>query len=380
MVKQQAIVLNAAQNLTSRFNDLSRVVGEARQSAHDGILAEINKINASVREIAELTRNIVERTGAGEAIADIEDKRDLALDRLSESVGFKAVRRENGGLLLLGAGGITIPLSEKGDAFSVAPGVLAPAAYYGGAGTIPPIILAGTDVTTLMSGGRVGEYLRLRDQTLPRYQAELDIAAVEIADRFEEEGLRLFTDPAGLVPDPNVGYAASTSTQIGFAGRIQVNAEVRSEVRKLRDGTHDTAGFTRNPVGGPAGFTTLIDRILTNSVGESDSQGSNWGGFATTGLGPDGSLSSPFGMPQTIEQYGIIITAAQTSDSAAAGAAVETAKQLSDGLQARFTRQSRVDVDSEMASLIQLQNAYAANARVISTAQTMWDTLFGSVR
>jgi flagellar hook-associated protein 1 FlgK len=386
VVKQQAIVLNAAQNLATRFNDLSRVVGEARQSAHDGILAEVKQINATVREIAELTRNIVELTGAGVPTADIEDKRDLALDRLSESIGFKAVRRENGGLLLLGAGGITIPLSEKGDAFSVAPGVLAPAAYYGGAGTIPPIVLAGTDVTTLMSGGRVGEYLRLRDQTLPRYQAELDIAAVEIADRFEEEGLRLFTDPAGLVPDPNIGYAAPTSTQIGFAGRIQINVEVRAEVRKLRDGTHvqppspAVPWFTPNPVGGPAGFTTLIDRILTNSFGDSNSQGLSWGGFATTGLGPNGSLSSPFGMPQTIEQYGILVTAAQTSDSAAAGTAVETAKQLSDGLQARFTRQSRVDVDSEMASLIQLQNAYAANARVISTAQTMWDTLFGSVR
>jgi flagellar hook-associated protein 1 FlgK len=386
VVKQQAIVLNAAQNLATRFNDLSRVVGEARQSAHDGILAEVKQINATVREIAELTRNIVELTGAGVPTADIEDKRDLALDRLSESIGFKAVRRENGGLLLLGAGGITIPLSEKGDAFSVAPGVLAPAAYYGGAGTIPPIVLAGTDVTTLMSGGRVGEYLRLRDQTLPRYQAELDIAAVEIADRFEEEGLRLFTDPAGLVPDPNIGYAAPTSTQIGFAGRIQINVEVRAEVRKLRDGTHvqppspAVPWFTPNPVGGPAGFTTLIDRILTNSFGDSNSQGLSWGGFATTGLGPNGSLSSPFGMPQTIEQYGILVTAAQTSDSAAAGTAVETAKQLSDGLQARFTRQSRVDVDSEMASLIQLQNAYAANARVISTAQTMWDSLFGSVR
>ena len=389
VVKQQAIVLNAAQNLTDRLNDLSRVVGEARQSAHDGILAEVKKINATVREIAELTRNIVERTGAGEAIADSEDKRDLALDRLSESIGFKAVRRENGGLLLLGAGGVTIPLSEKGDAFSVAPGVLAPAAYYGGAGTIPPIVLAGTDVTPLMSGGRLGEYLRLRDQTLPRYQAELDVAAAEIADRFEEEGLRLFTDPTGTPPalsgpDPNLPYAGGA--QIGFAGRIQVNAEVRAEVRKLRDGTHvqppppAVPWFRPNPVGGPAGFTTLIDRILTNSFGASNSQGSNWGGFATTGLGPDGSLSSPFGMPQTIEQYGILVTATQASDSAAAGAAVETAKQLSDGLQARFTRQSRVDVDSEMASLIQLQNAYAANARVISTAQTMWDSLFGSVR
>ncbi|MFM7611814.1 MAG: flagellar basal body rod C-terminal domain-containing protein, partial [Alphaproteobacteria bacterium] len=143
---------------------------------------------------------------------------------------------------------------------------------------------------------------------------------------------------------------------------------------------HATGGFTPNPVGGPASFTTLIDRILTHSFGATDSLGANWGGFRTSGIGPDGSLSSPFGTPQTIEDYAIILTAAQTGDSAAAGAAVDTAKQLSDGLEVRFTRQSRVDVDSEMASLIQLQNAYAANARVMSTAQTMWETLFGSVR
>jgi flagellar hook-associated protein 1 FlgK len=99
-----------------------------------------------------------------------------------------------------------------------------------------------------------------------------------------------------------------------------------------------------------------------------------------TGLGPDGSLSSPFGAPRTIEDYAALITSSHTADSAAAGRVFATAKQFSEGLEARFTRQSRVDIDSEMASLIQLQNAYAANARVISTAQTMWDTLVGAVR
>jgi len=33
-----------------------------------------------------------------------------------------------------------------------------------------------------------------------------------------------------------------------------------------------------------------------------------------------------------------------------------------------------------MAAMVQLQNAYAANARVLSTAQAMWDALLGAVR
>ncbi|MFM7701669.1 MAG: FlgK family flagellar hook-associated protein, partial [Bacteroidota bacterium] len=177
MVKQQAVVLNAAQNLVNRFNDLSRVVGEVRQSAQDGIVTEIKLINTTLREIASITRNVVERTSLGIPTAGVEDQRDLAIARLSEIIAFKVVRHENGGLFLLGAGGITLPLNENTDALSVSSAYLTPQAYYGGAGTIPPITMGGTDVTTSLMGGRLGEYIRLRDQTLPRYQAEIDIAA-----------------------------------------------------------------------------------------------------------------------------------------------------------------------------------------------------------
>ncbi|NBQ76313.1 MAG: hypothetical protein EBU14_13345, partial [Acetobacteraceae bacterium] len=83
VVKQQAVVLNAAQNMVSRFNDLSRVVLEARQAAHDGAIEEIKTINQSLRELAGLVRGIMERCSAGQSTADMEDKRDLALARLS---------------------------------------------------------------------------------------------------------------------------------------------------------------------------------------------------------------------------------------------------------------------------------------------------------
>ena len=381
VVKQQAVVLNAAQNTVTRFNDVARVVVETRQAAHDGIVQKVAQINSTLREISVLRDDVVERTGAGMPTADVEDKLDVALTRLSELLEVKPIRQANGGLLLLGAGGITIPIPKEGDVFSVPGAVIAPGSFYGGMGTIPAIMMGGIDVTRQLIGGKLGESITLRDQTLPRYQAELDVAAAEIADRFRAEGLRLFTDSGGTVPDPNLAYAGSA--QVGFANRIQVNSAVRADIRLLRDGTETLAGppsFTPNPVGGPAGFVTLIDRILSFTFGETRASGASWGGFATTGLGPDGTLSSPFGSPRTIEDYSGLVTASQTADSAAATSALETAKQFSDGLEARFNRESRVDVDSEMASLIQLQNAYAANARVMTTAQSMWTTLFESVR
>ena len=44
-------------------------------------------------------------------------------------------------------------------------------------------------------------------------------------------------------------------------------------------------------------------------------------------------------------------------------------------LQQRFSDGSSVNVDQEMASLLTLQNSYAANARVLSVVKEMFDTL-----
>jgi flagellar basal body rod protein FlgG len=46
----------------------------------------------------------------------------------------------------------------------------------------------------------------------------------------------------------------------------------------------------------------------------------------------------------------------------------------------RSQARSGVDVDREVAAMVELQNAYTVNARVVATIQAMWDALFGAVR
>jgi len=105
-----------------------------------------------------------------------------------------------------------------------------------------------------------------------------------------------------------------------------------------------------------------------------------WSSIANSGLGPDGTLSSPFATPARLFDYATRVTAVQVGDRAAATAAKDTATTLRDGLAAKFKAASGVDTDQEMALMVTLQNAYAANARVMSTVQTMWDSLLGMVR
>lgn len=382
--RQTSVVLDATA-LAIRLNEISRAVGDARQQSQDGVVAEVGRINAGLRTIADLTLRIRDEIALTGNAAALEDRRDSAIASLSESIEVRALKREDGGLVLVARNGVVLPLDPRVDAFSTADAMIGPSAFHGAGGSIPDILLAGQDVTRSLLGGRLAEYVALRDQTLPRYQSELDVAAASIAARFEGQGLRLFTDATGAVPDPTVPYAASA--MIGFAGTIRVNAAVEAAPGLLRDGTHAIAGdpagpaaFTPNPPGGPAAFVGMLDRVLDFTFGSQAQAGVAWGAIATGGLGPDGTLSSPFGAPATLEGYTALLSAAHSADRASASAAVEGATAMKQGLEARFAQRSGVDVDAEMAAMVTLQNAYAANARVMSTVQAMWDALLGAVR
>jgi flagellar hook-associated protein 1 FlgK len=382
--RQTALVL-AAEELATRFNEVSGAIGDARQQAQDTVVAEVATINAGLREIASLTNRIREQIALTGDAAALEDERDAAISTLSESIEVRALKRDDGGLVLVARNGIVLPLVPDEDAFATADATLTAASFHGGGGTIPGVAMGAVDVTARLLGGRLAEAVALRDQTLPRYQAEIDLAAANLAARLDSQGLALFTDAAGAVPDTTQPYAGST--MLGFAGGIRVNAAVTADPALLRDGTHAVSGSalgaadsSPNPAGGPAAFVQTIDRVLDYAFGTQAQSGVSWAPIATGGLGPDGTLSSPFGAPPTLEGYAGLVTATQTADSASAKAALASAKAMVDGLQTRVTQRSGVDVDTEMAAMVTLQNAYAANARVLSTVQAMWDTLLGAVR
>lgn len=378
----QRDAVNAARGVTARFQDLAGAVADARQQAHDGMVGEVARVNAGLREIAGLTIAIRGDRSRGLSTADLEDQRDQALARLSQSLPVQALHQADGGLVLLARGGFALPLDPEGDAITARIADLGPGSFHGPGGDIPPILLGGADITRQLAGGRLGEHVALRDATLPRYQAELDLAAATLASRFDQQGLRLFTGNSGQVPDTGLAYTDAAGGQVGFARQIRIAEAVAANPALMRDGTHAVAdmpagasAFAPNPPDGPAGFATLLDRLVTHALGDTAREGVAWSAIASGGIGPDGSLSSPFIPPRAIGDYVATLTGVQGGDRAAATAARERAEGLKAGMEARFQRESGVDPDAEMAALIRLQNAYAANARVLNTAQQMWDQL-----
>jgi flagellar hook-associated protein 1 FlgK len=163
----------------------------------------------------------------------------------------------------------------------------------------------------------------------------------------------LFTDGGALY----TGAITSSGQQMtGLAGRIAVNAAVVTDPSKIS--VYNTSPAT------PAGDTKRSDFLysqLTNSV---------FSYSPTTGLG---SSSQPF--TGTVSSYLQQFLSVQSNASTQATQLQQGQSVVVSTLQAKFNSTSSVNIDSEMSNLIQLQNAYAANAHIMSVVQSMMNTL-----
>lgn len=165
-----------------------------------------------------------------------------------------------------------------------------------------------------------------------------------------------------LFTDGGVGYTgaigANGSQQTGFAARITVNTGLLS----------DPAQLVAYGPGTAAGDTTRPDFILSQLTNASNYYSPQ------TGVG---TPSAPY--KGTLLNYTQQFLSAQ-------GNAADAAKQLADGqnvvlntLQNKMDATSGVNMDDEMAHLLALQNAYSANARVMSTIKDMYAALMQSM-
>lgn len=372
--------LLAAQDVADQVNAVAGAIGGARQQVQDGLRQDVDQANDLLSTIAKFDKLVRSETQAGRSAADLQDQRDLAITQLASLVNVKPVAADQGGVTLMLNNGSNLPLDEGSKPFALADATVSPGTYFGAPdGTLPGLTLNNVAVGNTALGGKIGEGFTLRDKTLPTMQAELDTTAATLATRLDQQGLRLFTD-AGDVAPPDPTSAAGAAQAVGFANRMQVNTAVAETPRLLRDGTHAMAGFTPNPEGGPAGFSNLVKRVTAYSFGSESAPGVKHAAIATIGLGPSGGLNSGFAAPTRIGDYATAVVGSQASIAAAAdsqaGQATALRGQFSDLLQ----KSEGVDVDSEMANMVQLQNAYAANARVLTAVQSMWDALLSAVR
>ena len=161
-----------------------------------------------------------------------------------------------------------------------------------------------------------------------------------------------------LFMDGTAAYTGSFRTtgvqSQGFASRISVNSTLVADPSKL-------VAYQSGTQAGDASRPNFILAQLTNSALTFNPNS----GIGSTNSPYSGSLS---GFMRKVIEF--------------QGEATNIAKTLKEGqdvvlssLQQRFAENSSVNIDTEMTNLLDLQNAYAANARVMSAIKQMLDTL-----
>ncbi|HTZ71110.1 MAG TPA: flagellar basal body rod C-terminal domain-containing protein [Acetobacteraceae bacterium] len=379
---QQAAVVSAAQSLTQGINAVSGAYAQTRQEAQDNLVSSVSQLNSLLGQVGSISSQIVSLKASGGDTADLENQRNGLLTSISGLADTRFAEQPNGDMLVFTAGGAQLP-THTPDPLSIAAATTGPTTFYPGGG-LPGIMLGATDITSQITGGSIGANLTLRDSTIPTYQGELDEFSQNLAGRFDAQGLTLFSDGQGNVPAS--GGTPAQANYIGFASAITVNPAVVANPALVRDGTHAVAGsatgasaFTPNP-NNLAGFTDMINRVLNFSLGSQVQAGVTQPASTTTGLGPAGNLAAPFSAPATLGDFATDITGSQSADAGdAASAASETAATQS-AFSNQLTSSVGVDMDTQMSMMVQLQNAYGANAKIISAVQSMYSTLLQAIQ
>ncbi|HTW26866.1 MAG TPA: flagellar basal body rod C-terminal domain-containing protein [Acetobacteraceae bacterium] len=374
----QSQVVSSAQTLAQGINTLAQAYGTQRQASQDDLVSDVASLNQALQQIGQLNTQIQQLQANGVDTADLQNQRNAAMATASQYLAINFVPQSDGTVLAVSNGAV-IPLTGSTGPFSVASAQLGPNAAY--PASAPAVMLNGQDVTTQIGGGSIGADITLRDQTLPTFQAELDEFSETLASRFQAQGLTLFSNASGTVPTASAPPVQQN--YVGFANTIQVNPAVTQTPSLVRDGTQSvTIGgvtYNPNPAGGPAGFSDLINRILTYATGSQVASGIAQPAPATSGLGPTGTLTAPFTAPTTLSAFASTLVAAQSQQSSSTQTQLSTEQAVQTTLQTKLADSSSVSIDTEMSTMIQLQNAYGANAKIITTAQSMFTTLLQAV-
>jgi len=165
-------------------------------------------------------------------------------------------------------------------------------------------------------------------------------------------GMALFVDGAGSKIFSN--SLDNPPQKTGFASRIQVNPAI------IADDTLLVAYDTDVPLGDSTRVHDLLERLTGQSRYFSPESGI-------------GGASSPFN--GTIDSFARRLVSFQSSQAANTQRDAEAQQIVSSSLQDRFDAQTGVNIDDEMSNLLLLQNAYSANARVITTVKQLFDVL-----
>src|ERR1700755_413871 len=193
----QSVALQAAQSLAQQLNTTTQGIQALRSNVNQDIGTSAGQANTAMTQIAQINTQLQGLAPTDPLAATLMDQRDNAINQLSKLVDIKVVTDSsnqtniftNSGIQLVGAGlASSFTYSSKGslnatDLYSTNPS-------QNGVGTLNLKLPNGAAVdvvaNNLLSSGQIAADLKLRDQTLPQAQTQLDQMAATVCSSLSD--------------------------------------------------------------------------------------------------------------------------------------------------------------------------------------------------
>ena len=344
-------VLFRLQDLAGALNDDQAKIQSMRQEADADIAAQVDTLNAALQQVEQLNGDIAAARTQGMDPSALIDQRQAVIDRISGIVPIKEIDRGSDRVALMTESGAMLLDGSAVEIGFTPAGAMAPGWTFGN-GSLSGLTLNGEPASLSngvgrLDGGSLGAAFALRDEVLPEAQAELDAIARDLIERLQDPAIdpSLALGDAGLLTDG--GAAFDPLNETGLAGRIEVNAAIDpaagGQLSLIRDGVVAVAA-------GAVGDASQIERWI---AGLAEARTLSTGGTATSVSGHAIAYSSAISMDR--------VRADESAAYATARWEAVRGAELANG----------VDTDQEMQLLIQIETAYAANAKVVEAADQM---------
>ena len=356
-------VLERARGVAEAFNDLSARLTIRRSVLNDQIGKATSEVNALAEKIQNLN-TAIRSDNSPNNDAGIEAQLQGALEELSDIVNFQAIQEADGSYSILVAG--QIPLVIGGQRFAL------PEAQVGDPAAVKFVAADGRDITSLLSGGRLGGLLKVRNDDLPAYIQRLDKLAANFADGDPTIDPSASGEGANTILQGGYYYDYSTEPPVlnrgeplfvfepgleGTAGGISLNAGLSPEMLAPMQGN-------------PPGVDPSITPVTITSV--------NGTALKLAALGTARDPRNPNDLT-FVEEYAQLVgkIGRDTADSTII---LDVQQQIS--VQARLFRDelSNVDLDEEAAFLVSYQRAFEANAQMLRVITELTDVTLQMLR
>lgn len=358
-------VVSAANTLASGLRSASAQVDAQRNQADLGIGAAVKNVNGLLAKYATADKAVQTARVAGADATDLEDARDGIAKDIAQQIGVQMVTQPDGSTALYTDGGATlydrcvrsVTFSGSGN---LGPGAMGAAVFVDG------VPVTGNGPMASKSGAIAG-LADVRDHLAPVYQSQLDGIARGLIEAFSE------TDPSGSQP-PAAGLFTWSGgsgvppqpTPTGLAGSIGIAANADAskggDPTLVRDGGIAGAAYGLNP-SGSAGFTDRLQALVS-------------------------ALDAPRGFDPSTEaatgnQSVVDFTASSSSWLAAARKTATDTATYQDSISTQATtalsNATGVNIDDEMARMLEVEHSYQTSARLLTTIDQMYSALLQSV-